>query len=94
VCHFDNNPANNRVENLYWGTNAMNAKQCTADGRRPYGEHMKIAKLNNQKAKLVRLMYNDFKWTQSKIWRILGKAWGIKSTTTIWDIIHNKIWTH
>ena len=33
VCHKDNNPLNNRVSNLYWGTPRENTQQCIRDGR-------------------------------------------------------------
>ena len=33
VCHKDNNPLNNRVSNLYWGTYSENMQQCIRDGR-------------------------------------------------------------
>lgn len=33
VCHKDNNPLNNNVNNLYWGTAEMNMKQCIYDKR-------------------------------------------------------------
>lgn len=33
VCHRDNNPLNNKVENLYWGTYKENTQQCIQDGR-------------------------------------------------------------
>ena len=33
VCHKDNNPLNNHVSNLYWGTQSMNIQQAIADGR-------------------------------------------------------------
>lgn len=33
VCHKDNNPKNNHVDNLYWGTQSMNLKQACEDGR-------------------------------------------------------------
>jgi hypothetical protein len=32
VCHEDNNPSNNSVHNLYWGTQSMNILQCVTDG--------------------------------------------------------------
>ena len=39
VCHKDNNPLNNRVSNLYWGTQKENIQQCIKDGRlRPQGK--------------------------------------------------------
>jgi hypothetical protein len=33
VCHKDNDPSNNSVDNLYWGTQSDNLKQCVKDGR-------------------------------------------------------------
>lgn len=33
VCHKDNNPLNDRVENLYWGTAYENNHQCIREGR-------------------------------------------------------------
>lgn len=33
VCHKDNNPLNNNVDNLYWGTYKENTQQCIQDGR-------------------------------------------------------------
>lgn len=32
VCHKDNNPQNNCVDNLYWGTDQENQDQAWADG--------------------------------------------------------------
>lgn len=32
VCHIDNNPANNNVRNLYWGTDKENQDQAWNDG--------------------------------------------------------------
>lgn len=33
VCHKDNNPLNNHVDNLYWGTQAENMSQMRLDKR-------------------------------------------------------------
>lgn len=33
VCHKDNNPKNNDISNLYWGTQSMNMQQMVADNR-------------------------------------------------------------
>jgi hypothetical protein len=101
VCHKDNNRSNDKVENLYWGTYRMNTQQAVREGRMvgggggnaARGEKHYAAKLNNAKVKLVRMMYNDFGWTQIKIWRILGKMWGV-SRVLIYKIIHNKTWNY
>ena len=41
VCHRDNNPSNNSVDNLYWGTQSMNILQCSADGRMKHSRRRK-----------------------------------------------------
>lgn len=33
ICHKDNNPQNNHIDNLYWGTQSMNMQQMVNDGR-------------------------------------------------------------
>lgn len=33
VCHKDNNPLNNHVSNLYWGTQKMNIQQALRENR-------------------------------------------------------------
>lgn len=33
VCHRDNNPLNNKVSNLYWGTRRMNIQQALRENR-------------------------------------------------------------
>lgn len=37
VCHKDNNPLNNDVDNLYWGTVQENISQKVRDGRAKKG---------------------------------------------------------
>lgn len=33
VMHLDNNPHNNNIDNLQWGSHSMNIKQCVEQGR-------------------------------------------------------------
>jgi hypothetical protein len=33
VCHWDNNPTNNSVDNLYWGSQSDNLKQMVKENR-------------------------------------------------------------
>jgi hypothetical protein len=68
VCHKDNNPLNNRVENLYWGTQLKNIRQCISDKRlRPQGKipltKSQIKSLNQDytsgvKVRLIEKKYN------------------------------------
>ena len=41
VCHKDDNPANNRIENLWWGTDKMNVQDSISKGRWPIRMGMK-----------------------------------------------------
>lgn len=34
-CHRDDNPENNRIDNLYWGTPVDNSADCLANGTHP-----------------------------------------------------------
>jgi hypothetical protein len=94
VCHKNNIKTDNRIENLYWGTCGMNIRQAFQDNLVPTvkGEKHYMAKLNNEKAKLIRLLYDTFNWKIVKIARILGKAWGINSDVTIFHVVKNHTW--
>ncbi len=37
VCHIDNNPLNNTVDNLRWGTQSENIEQAYREGRKTAG---------------------------------------------------------
>jgi hypothetical protein len=41
VLHKDNNPSNNSVDNLYWGTQSDNIKQSVKDGTHPGFKNLK-----------------------------------------------------
>lgn len=48
VCHRDDNPLNNHVENLYWGTKSSNLKDAYANGLKFMSD---IQKLKMQEAR-------------------------------------------
>lgn len=54
VLHKDDNPGNNRVENLYWGDRADNASDRVVRGRHAMGERAGGAKLTEAKIKEIR----------------------------------------
>lgn len=64
VCHKDNNPTNNRVENLYWGTQKENMRQMVADNRQ------RKSKVIQYKQKVLELHNNGF--STSEIMGALG----------------------
>lgn len=53
VLHGDGNPANNRLDNLSYGTRTNNAADQLRHGTRPIGSRHGIAKLNEEKVRDV-----------------------------------------
>lgn len=78
VCHKDNNPTNNKPENLYWGTQSHNMQQMVRDGRQ------RKSKIVKYKSQVLSLHHHGFS-TQEII-----DSLGI-SKTSIRRIITNKI---
>lgn len=54
VCHKDNVPTNNRVNNLYWGTQSQNMQQMVRDGRQ------RKSKIVNYKYQVLTLYSQGF----------------------------------
>lgn len=78
VCHKDNNPTNNKVENLYWGTQSDNMQQMVADNRQ------RKSKVIRYKQKVLELHNDGF--STSEIVDALGL-----STTSVRRLITGKI---
>ncbi len=52
--HADGNPANNRLDNLSWGTHQENMDDLGAHGRRPCGERSGAAKFTANQIREIR----------------------------------------
>ncbi len=89
VCHKDDNPLNNKADNLYWGTQQDNMNDKVSKNRQQKGENVKFSKLNNEKIKEIRNMYEKGKITHKEI----GRIYDI-STSCITEIINLKSWKH
>lgn len=92
VCmHLDNNPENNSLDNLRWGTSADNNRQCIEDGRgnRASGECHGRAKLTEKQVLEIRKLYFVGGITQRK----LGMIFAV-SRRSIGDIVNRKNWRH
>lgn len=63
VCHIDDNPLNNDVENLFWGTHRENMQDSKNKLRHAHGERHGMAKLTNLVISLIR---KDLKTMTSK----------------------------
>lgn len=71
VCHKDNVPTNNRVNNLYWGTQKDNMSQASKDGRmvnRMKGKYIKGTEI--QRSYIPRLINLGF--TRKEVSEIMG----------------------
>lgn len=78
VCHKDNNPSNNHVNNLYWGTQSQNMQQMVREGRQ------RKSKIIDYKPEVLLLHLHGFSTTE------IVNSIGI-SKTSVNRIIKGKI---
>jgi Mor family transcriptional regulator len=86
VLHFDNNPKNNRLENLRYGTPSDNSSDKLMHGTQPHGEQIPWHKLKNADVLNIRHRRQDGE-TLEKI----GEDYGV-SETYIWQICTGVKW--
>lgn len=78
VLHRDDDPTNNRLDNLVWGNKVMNAQMAVKNGRlRPHAEHVFLTKAQADEAldlyesgwsmKAVAQHFGCSRWTISNI---------------------------
>jgi hypothetical protein len=93
VCHKDNNPLNNNVNNLYWGTQSENIRQCVKEGRfNKTGKTGLIGELNGNSKYSNRLKLRIFRYKNRHpecTLIYLSNKFGI-GMTTIHNIVTNK----
>lgn len=87
VCHKCDNPPCFESGHLFLGTSADNVRDA-ARKHKYSGERKAIAKLNDWKVKAIR-----FLWTNGINGKILAKTFGVHNST-IYRIVHRRIWTH
>lgn len=66
-CHEDDDPSNNHVSNLKWGTRQDNAKDASRNGKLAFGERNGYAKLTDEVVRDIRRMYASGYYSQQKI---------------------------
>ena len=87
--HLNGNPADNRLENLAWGTHRQNQADRIAHGTLPFGVTHPLAKLTEEQVRAIRAEYAAGGITQPA----LGAKYGV-SGSTIGDIVRRETWGH
>jgi len=91
--HLNGNPADNRLENLKWGTCSENIADAIKHGTHcclnNTGEKHGRAKLTERKVRQIRMLYTTGDFTQRELGRMFGVA-----GASINSIVHRKNWKH
>ena len=91
VCHRDDNPANNSIDNPYWGTHSDNMRDRQRNGRGNFGvsgEDNKQSKLTDDSIRQIRDRY-----ALGASPTLLGREYGV-ARCTIHGVISRKSWSH
>jgi hypothetical protein len=89
--HLNGNPADNRPENLVWGTKSDNEKDKTRHGTwrlRAWGEKSGSAKLTESNVREIRRMA-----ASGLCQRVIGEQFGV-AQSTVSNAIHARNWKH
>lgn len=66
-CHKDDDPANNHLDNLYWGTHKQNCKDRDINGKTAMGTKHGMSKLTEEEVKRIRELYKTGKHTYQQL---------------------------
>lgn len=86
--HLDGNPANNRPDNLAWGTRKENQDDSVRHGTRVRGETVGLAKLDADRVREIRRLHSNGIGP-----RELGRRFGV-AHCTIRLIVNRETWVH
>jgi hypothetical protein len=92
VCHKDDNPLNNQVNNLFWGTQGDNVSDMVSKNRqfRPIGIANPKSKLNE---KQIRVFQWVFKINSKFPKKLIAKIGGVHQST-IYKMNKGTTWNH
>lgn len=90
VRHFpDRNTANNRVDNLVWGTHQENCADATLHGTQPRGETNGRSRLTEKQVIEIRELFATGKYLKKEI----APMFGIHPTY-VGQIVNRRTWKH
>ena len=87
--HLDNNPQNNKLDNLQWSTPKINQSDRILNGTSNIGSGCGTSKLNNIAVRIIKRLLETKYLTQTEISKIF-----IVSNATISLIKNKKRWNH
>lgn len=88
-CHADDNPSNNRLDNLRWGTRSDNLLDAVRNGKKPVGERSPRAKLRTHDVQGIKARLKAD--SRRGVLACLGREYRI-SWAVIRDIRDGKTW--
>ena len=88
ALHRDDNPLNNKAENIYWGTPKQNMEDRAAHGNMPVGEDHKCSKLTAEQVLEIRHLAE-----RGVFQKEIARDFGI-SQPQVSDIFNRKCWAH
>jgi len=88
VCHLNDNPLDNRLGNLVYGTRKLNMHHAKLNGRIAQGERVGSAKLSEREVHAIRHRLRN----GEPITKIAGDF--DVNPPAVWSILHGKTWKH
>lgn len=89
VCHKNDNPLDNRVENLYWGSAKDNSSDQATNNKQVRGERCRISKLTADVVRAIRSEYTQGRISQQELARQHGVG-----QTAISAVLRRATWAH
>jgi hypothetical protein len=87
-CHWNDDPTDNRIENLRWDSRKSNFADSRRNGILPVGERVWCAKLTGQQVVEIRSRRES-----GELLRAIAASFGVEMTT-IWKICKGARWKH
>lgn len=91
--HWDDNPRNNKLENLLWGTSQDNSDDCSRNGHRPLGEKKPTSVLTEKEVKRIAKVYKGEPYKTFAKSYIEERGLNVEVLTIV-RVLRGGNWTH